>query len=322
MIKQIIRLAALFAGFSLLVGVSAYFTVVLLTKSEQTVIVPDLTDKHVTRALERLSDLGLNIKVRDNQYSHRVARHHIIYQHPEPGLEIKTGRDVQLVISRGPREIPMPDLRGDTLDQARLVIEANELRLDVVSETYADGRAADEIMSQYPQAGAMVSREVPVNLLVSRGPRPRRYLMPDLSGLTFGSAVTRLEEAGMSLGRVTSSVDRETPINAVVSHQPPAGACITEGDPIDLVINRKTKEGPYASARGGGARLFRYRLENGFLNRHIKATVNCFGMSTDIYDRYQAPATEIWVLVPSRRDATVLLYEDRKLVDSRVFGGW
>jgi len=322
MIRQIIRLILLFAGFAFLVGISAYFTVVLLTKSSHTVIVPELNGKHITHALEMLTDLGLDIKVREIRYSHDVARNHVIFQNPEPGREIKTGRDVQLVISKGPQQIPMPDLSGDTLEQARLLIEANGLRLDIVSETHADGIAENDIMAQSPPAGSLVNRETGVSLLVSRGVRPRQYVMPDLGGLPFATAVMYLEKAGMSLGRVTSAEKESLPRNAVVSQEPLPGACITEGDRIDLVINREAGPADYDAAGGGGARLFRHRLENGFLNRHIKVTVSCFGMTTDIYDQYQPPGSEVWVLVPSRRDATVLLYVDGELTKTRVFSGW
>ncbi|MFP4446880.1 MAG: PASTA domain-containing protein [Desulfosudaceae bacterium] len=321
MIRQIIRLILLFAGFAFLVGSSAYFTVVLLTKSSQTVIVPDLNGRHITHALELLTDLGLDIKVRETRYSHEVARNHVIFQDPEPGLEIKTGRDVQLVVSKGPQQIPMPDLSGDTLEQGRLLIEANGLRLDIVSETHADGIAENEIMAQSPPAGTLVNRETGVSLLVSRGARPLKYVMPDLSGLPFATAVMYLEEAGMILGRVTAAEDAAEPSNSVVSHDPLPGACITEGDGINLVINREAGPADYDAA-GGGTRLFRHRLENGFLNRHIKVTMSCFGMTTDIYDQYQPPGSEIWVLVPSRRDATVLLYVDGELTETRVFNGW
>lgn len=322
MIKQLIKLLALFMGFTLIIGVSAYLTVVFLIESEETVVVPDLKQKHVVWALEILTDLELNIKVKDSRYSQAVAKHHVIRQDPAAGSEIKAGRDVQLVISKGPRQIVMPDLCGETLDQARLVLEANTLTVSVISKTHTDKCEARKIISQVPAAGSMVARQSPVHVLVSRGPRPRAYMMPDLSGMPFASVVLFLEKAGLSPGKVSSAVDKQKPKNTVIDQDPSAGSRITEGSRVSLTVNRRSVKSGSALAGGGGVRLFRYRVANGFLNRHIKATLNCYGMSIDIYDAYRPPGSEVWILVPAHRDVSVVLREDGSLVETSVYSGW
>ena len=118
---RIVKLALLFIGFSVIVGVGAYLAVVFLVESEETVIVPDLIGKDVVYCLELLTDMGLDVKVKDSEYSDTVANHHVIDQEPEPGAVIKKGRDINLFLSKGKKYIQLPDLRRGPLNQAGLI---------------------------------------------------------------------------------------------------------------------------------------------------------------------------------------------------------
>ena len=98
------------AAFFLAVGIGAYLTITLIIKSEDTVVIPEITGKELVYALEILSDLELNTKVKGSEYSADIPKNHIVFQEPEPGTEIKKGRDVRIIISKGARTIPMPNL--------------------------------------------------------------------------------------------------------------------------------------------------------------------------------------------------------------------
>ena len=107
MIGKVLKIAAFCALFILIAGVSAYFTLSLVIKSEDTVVVPDLVGKDVVFVLEALTELGLNTKVRGSEYSADIPKHHVIHQEPEPGVEIKKGRDVRILISKGTETVPL-----------------------------------------------------------------------------------------------------------------------------------------------------------------------------------------------------------------------
>jgi len=84
-ISRILKIAALFFLFVLIVGASAYLTLTLIIKSEDTVVVPELVGKNVVYVLELLTDLGLNTKVKGSEYSADVPENNVIFQDPEPG---------------------------------------------------------------------------------------------------------------------------------------------------------------------------------------------------------------------------------------------
>ena len=313
----------LFCVFTLVVGLSAYVTFTLLVKAEETVIVPDLLTRDVIYCLELLTDMGLDIKVKDSVYDEIIPKNHVIYQQPEAGQEIKKGRDVQLVISKGKQKIFMPDLRRLPLAQALIIIEENDLRQNVLSQTYTSGGRQSLVLAQSPKTGSMVNRGTPVNLLVSLGPRPRACIMPDLIGSFLSSAILRIEEAGLSPGEITSRVYQNKPENTVAQQEPAPGERVLEKELVKLVVNREAGSSTSRILKGrGGVRLFQYKLEKGLLNRHIKVVWHCFGMAVEVHDKYWPPGSSIRVLIPAHRDATVLLYEDGQLIETEIYSSW
>ena len=136
MISRILKTTSLITVFFLAAGISAYIALTVIIKSEDTVIVPDLSEKDLVYALKILSDLGLNTKVKGFEYSAAVPKNHIIFQDPDPGSEIKKDRDVRVIISKGAKTILMPNLEGLSIQQARIIIEENDLCFGMLSTTY------------------------------------------------------------------------------------------------------------------------------------------------------------------------------------------
>ena len=80
MIKRAVKFAALLIAFLAITAASAYLALTLIIKSEATVIVPELVGKEVVYALELLTGLELDIKVKGSEYSSSIPKHHVIFQ--------------------------------------------------------------------------------------------------------------------------------------------------------------------------------------------------------------------------------------------------
>ncbi len=322
MIARILKIAVFFIILITVVWLSAYFTLTFIIKSEDTVVVPELVGKDVVYALEILTDLGLNTKVKGSEYDSQVPTNHVIFQEPEPGTEIKKGRDIRIIISKGARTILMPNLKGLALQQARIILEENDLCRGAISSTYIANVEKDDIIEQAPAPGAMVQRETCVDLLVSLGVRPQAYQMPDLKELSLDEAILLIETSNLVIGEIKSFYQQDNPKNVVIRQEPLSGHRVIEGTPVNIMVNRKPGrkgQGHLNGAKGVG--LFRYRLQNGFLKRRIRVCLNSFGVANDLFDDFMKPGAEIWCLIPNI-DATVLLYEDDKLVKTQVFDAW
>ncbi|MGM0452741.1 MAG: PASTA domain-containing protein [Thermodesulfobacteriota bacterium] len=315
MIRTLSKYLVLLAVFCGIAGFSAFFTMSWLVKSEDTVVVPQLEKKDAIDALELLSDLGLNTKVKGSEYHGSVAKNHVIHQDPDPGATIKKGREVSLVISKGARQVTMPEVTGQSLAQAKILLEENGLQIGHRSHAFTDRVTRDNIIAQYPKPGKMVKRNRGVDLLVSEGKRPVAFQMPDLKGRFLDEAVVVIENHSLVLDGVSTVYDQSKPVNAVIGQAPPRGYHVKQDRGVRLTINRK----PGGDKKADTGRLFQYRVPPGFLKQHVRLQFNAYGMSVPVYDRLMKPGSRIWTIVPKHTEAALFLYVNDELVKSNIY---
>lgn len=313
--KSFLKILIASALLVLVAGVTGYLTLTLLIKSEDIVVVPDLRGKDAIHALEVLTDLGLNIKVKAFEYNATVPKNHVVFQDPQAGNEIKKGRDVRVVLSKGAKTLLLPELIGLDLRQANIIIEENDLKVGNVAKIFNEQARLDEVIAQTPGPRETITRGSAVNLLVSRGHKPKAFAMTSLEGLSLEDAILLLERDQLILGKIQSTFKEELPDGIVVSQEPAAGYRVMEDTRVNLTINRLGTKEP--SPRR--AYLFRYRLPDGFLKKHIKVVMNIQGFSYSFYGTFVKPGEGIKLLVPPIADITLLLYEDKELILKKVF---
>ncbi len=321
MIRWVAKIVAAVILFSAIAGVSAYFTLTRLIKGEDTVVVPNLVGRDAVYALQLLTDLELNTKVKGSEYSANVSRNHIIFQDPGPGEIIKKGRDIRLIISKGAQTVSVPNLEGLDLQQVQLILEENGIVEGAVSKTYSVVMKEGSIITQYPPAGTEVNRGAPTDLLISIGRRPMEYQMPDLRNLSLNCAVGVIEKNRLGIGTIKPIHYPARPLNLIVGQDPPFGYHVKSGQRINLEVN----QAPVVDAGGNrhglnGGHLFRYRIPPGFLKQHIRIELRISEFSSTIYDQLMRPGKEIWVLVPGQTESAIFLYKNDQLIDTRIFG--
>jgi serine/threonine-protein kinase len=273
------------------------------------VVVPELVGRDVVYALDILTDLGLNIKVSGFEYRADIPKNHVAYQHPGPGSEVKKDRDVRIVVSKGPETSVVPNLVGMDIRQAQIILEENGLSQGMVSCTFSDRAAADELISHTPPPATVVKRGDSMDLLVSLGRRPVTYQMPYLHGLSLEDAILIMERTHLGLGQIKSVQRNDLPMDVVVEQSPPSGYQVTSGTLVNLTANRAG-----GAILDRGLSLFHHRTDEGFLKKHIRFHVSAFGLIYDLYDVFVPPGERIWLLAPEEPEAMVFLYEDGELV--------
>jgi len=312
MLPRILNWVFVMVVFVAAAGISTYLTVHLLIRSDDTVVVPDLATKEVVYALELLSDLGLNTKVKATDYSNSIAKHHIISQDPEPGAEIKKGRDVRLIISKGPRTVVVPNLSGINLARVRIHLAENGLRQGVISYTTSNEKPGGDVLTQYPLPGSMALRGDAVDLLISTGRGSDLKAMADFSAMGLNQAIEAIEERHLKVKKIQTVQRPELQNDLVVAHSPASGYPVVVGSGVELTINRHQRQVGQHPRQSLG--LFRYRIEPGLLRTHVRISINRPESSMDIFDAFVKPDREIWLVVPRDRPSTLLLYVDDELI--------
>ncbi len=316
-LRPLVKFTMLMVIFMVTAGFSTYLTVHLLIRGEDTVVVPELTGKDVVYALQLLSDLGLNTKVKGAEYHAEVPKNYVISQTPEAGREIKKGRDVRIVISKGARSVVLPNVTGLGISQARIFLEKNDLRQGRLSYTFSDVRPKEDVLAQYPIPGVHGLRGANVDLLISSGPRPIFLPMVDLKGMGFHQAMDILEKRHLLAGTSKMLYDLSIGNDVVVDHTPAGGYPVPLGGAVDLTINRHNQR--VLVGRPDGLNLFRHRMGEGFLKQHVRVMVTRPVTALDIFDGYVRPGKEIWLLVPQDEPSTLFLYVDEELVKTLHF---
>lgn len=320
--RKALRFSLLILIFMSMAGIGAYVALTLIIKGEESVVVPQLTGKDVLYGLEILSDLGLNTRVKGRAYHDQVPKNHVIDQDPDAGTTIKRGRDVKIRVSSGPETVVMPNLTGLSLQQSRILLTQNGLCRGALATVSSSRNTMGQVMAQVPLPGATVSRQTCTDLLVSQGPSSLAFPMTDLTGLPLETAIRRLEQLQLTVGSIRMvHMAGEAP-ETIVEQRPLSGYRMTRGTRVDLSVNRtRTYSDSADRPIAGGVELYRFSIENGFLNKRVQVKLNTGQVSLSLFDEFVAPGQEIWLLIPKNGNPTVLVYVDGQLVETRFMNG-
>lgn len=132
-------------------------------------------------------------------------------------------------------EITVPNVVGKPLEAARNMLTEQNLRV-TVSEVFNDKVPAGYVVSQYPEAGAVVKEQRTITLVVSKGGEVT--VVPDLRGLSRRDAELQLKNAGLTLGRVDEQYDDSAPADTVISQNPRPPAQVNKNTPVNIVISK------------------------------------------------------------------------------------
>jgi len=317
MLKQTIQITIVVITFIIVFVITTYFSVYLFIKTEKKVIIPDVSGKDVIKVLELLSENHLNTKVEGTEYHPSIPKNHVIYQEPKPGAEVKNGRDVSIVLSKGSKWIDLPDMRGLSIEKSLIILDKNRLCRGVISKIYHSHFNNDKVVNHYPKAGAKVTRNSCINLLVSRGNRNKIYQMPDFTGISLEESLMMLGQINVQPLSVEYISDEQWPENRVLKQKPKFGYAVTKDEPVYLSVNRKVQA--IVNKGKSGVSLYVYTVPNGFLQRHVLIRLNIFGVTIHVYDDFIKPSKKIFVVIPNDCDASIYVYQDDELVDSQIY---
>jgi beta-lactam-binding protein with PASTA domain len=200
---------------------------------------------------------GLLVVVERQFYSPDIPEGKIMTQLPPPGTKVRRGWSVRVAQSLGPQRVSIPDVTGGSARIAELNIRRRGLSLGPVARINLPDAPLDQVIAQSPPANASGVSAPKISLLVSDGPEPTTYVMPNLTGQPLGSATLALQEAGIQVGKVTalppSSIapapGEPQPIpgaplaafepgaaNMIVSQSPAAGQKIDAGATVNFEV--------------------------------------------------------------------------------------
>jgi beta-lactam-binding protein with PASTA domain len=147
-------------------------TVVLaLSAGQKSAEVPVTSNMSQQQARIAIENTGLTMGNVSEQLSD-APRGLVVSSSPPAGTKLDLPGSVDIVLSKGPASVQVPDLYGRSVGEARSMIEQLGLRIAVVSRDTSSLQPENTIIRQLPVAGQTVSAGGPVSLTVSHFPPP------------------------------------------------------------------------------------------------------------------------------------------------------
>ncbi|MFE2531176.1 Stk1 family PASTA domain-containing Ser/Thr kinase [Streptomyces sp. NPDC059371] len=91
---------------------------------------PDVTGSSVEDATAELEGAGLKVKIAPERVNSEFDKGQVAQQTPRAGREAATGDTVTLTLSKGPEMIEVPDVVGDSVDDAKKALEDAGFEVD------------------------------------------------------------------------------------------------------------------------------------------------------------------------------------------------
>jgi len=217
----------LFLLFTVLVAVAllSAITTIRLTIHGRQENMPKLVGIPLELAQRITSGLGLELKVEDKVYSTEYAANEIAQQMPPPGIPLKIGQHVHVLVSLGPPQLTIPNLVGDSVRAARITAIQRGLTVGEIAVLPWPGDP-DQVVVQDPPPATSDVRTPTVNLLVSGGAEPPSYLCPRFIGQPIAEVRRVLEKNGFKIGHVTPVATNGGSPGIVLTQSPAFGSKI------------------------------------------------------------------------------------------------
>lgn len=203
---------------------------VTISRGPERYAVPAVAGASLDEAQQALLDAKLSFGDAVEVFHPRVPEGLVIRSDPPTGERVAPGTAVDLVVSLGPRPIPVPDVVGLRVGKALRVIERAKLTAETTEE-FSDDIPRGVVISQAPADGTLTKGET-VSLTVSKG--PELIEVPAVKGQGVDSAIAELEALGFRV--ITEESSLYVGLQYVVSADPPAGSRVPKGSTITLFL--------------------------------------------------------------------------------------
>ncbi len=212
-------------------GVSAGGTVsATVSKGPERYDVPAVKGMSQAEAADAVAAANLTVGVVEEAFDNKAKAGTIVSSAPKSGASVKPGTPVDLVVSKGPEPVPVPDIVGKKIANARNSLGDVGLKADV-TQKFSDEVKDGSVISVKPKAGTIVDSGTRVAVVVSKGPPP--VTVPNLIDMPRQKAVTTLQNLGLRVKVVEGDF---SPLNRVISQDPAAGAQVPKGSTVTIRI--------------------------------------------------------------------------------------
>jgi serine/threonine-protein kinase len=196
---------------------------------------PDVEGLSQSTATKQLQGLGLTVKI-VKEYDSDIASGKCTRTVPGVGEKAQKGSEVELYVSRGAKQVAVPDVTGQDLDAAQKTLE--EAGFDVSSTDDDSPKPENEVLKQSPASGVKADEGSKVKLTVASG----QNSIPDVNGLEESTAKSDLQDAGFKV-KVKQVDVTDQDEDGLVQSQDPNDGTADVGSTVTIEVGHFVDDG-------------------------------------------------------------------------------
>lgn len=232
--KKIIVGVVAAALVAIIIGVVAF----AIGGNEEKQVVPDVTNMSLGEAKTALEEAGFKIGTETEVFSSTIDSGLIVSTNPPGGQEAIKGSRIDLNVSKGTEQVSVPDLKGQTEEEAMRTLSSYGLNGQKGDAVYSDNVKEDCVAEQEQAAGSSLNKGDTVVFHLSKG--AESVSVPNVVGASASNAENSLINAGF---KVNSSYRYSSDVaEGRVISQDPSGTA-TKGSTITIYVSNGPEEG-------------------------------------------------------------------------------
>jgi serine/threonine-protein kinase len=193
--------------------------------------VPNVVGQPVDQAARTLTGANFTIdptQVQDNNPKYPAGQ--VTATDPPAGTAANAGQAIKLSVSTG--NVDLPDLKG--MAQADALAKLNSLNLVAVPQNQeTPDSPANTVISQ--DRTGLVPQGTKVTLVIAQA--PTTATVPDVAGLSYNDAVTKLAAAGLKTVTQQPTASEQVPSGQVMYTSPAKGIVVGLNQPITVFVS-------------------------------------------------------------------------------------
>lgn len=222
---------AVFAGLLFIL-----YALNVFTPPRPEVTVPNLVGRDLMQARQYLYQNKLRLKVVNRLYNSDYPADIIISQKPVAGQKKRSDTEVEVVVSRGPELVRIPDLSGKTQIEAELALEEAGLKLGEILTGYNQELPESTVIKQLPEKDAQIERgaSVSITLNVLSG---ELVQVPNFIGRPLTEVQAELAGRGLVFNKATLTPSDIYDVGIIVDQDPVPSFRVPQGTAIKFMVS-------------------------------------------------------------------------------------
>ncbi|MCX5055700.1 Stk1 family PASTA domain-containing Ser/Thr kinase [Streptomyces sp. NBC_00201] len=196
------------------------------------VAVPNVTGKTLDEAKQILEGDDYQFVVKTtSEESTTEDPNRVLDQDPKLGKEVEKGSTITLTVAKAPQTVAVPDISGQSCDDAKKQLQSVGLNGNCVNTPTTDDNQVDKVISTSPTIGTQVKKNTAVQINIGQKQNAQTQV-PNIQGQALKDVKQALQQAGLQVGNITGVQDDNA---IVVSSDPSQGSTVNQGTAVNLV---------------------------------------------------------------------------------------